>query len=88
MADSTKEIGQGLYPSRTAVVLLGPEANSGGHDTSMDDKEGSTKPYMVTTKVHAHEAEELRRRASQLKVYEHPNLRTDVLVGPAPPHED
>lgn len=80
MADSTKEIVQGLYPSRTALVLLGPGANSGGNGTSMGDKEGSTKPYMATTTVHAREAEELRRRASQLKVYEHPNLRTDVLV--------
>lgn len=59
----------GLYPVRTAVVLLGLEAEgtAEGHGTSSTTARGRTSP-MTMIRVKASRALELRRSASQLKV--------------------
>ena len=60
---------QGLYPTRIAVVLLGPVAcGTEGRDTQLVDGTGSPATCMITTRVSARKAEDLKRRASQIKV--------------------
>ncbi|CAM9247652.1 unnamed protein product, partial [Ectocarpus fasciculatus] len=69
--DDGCKTGAGLFPARTAFILLGP-----GQSNAVDEKEGKTGPpgggelgpSISVARVLASSADGLRRRASQLKV--------------------
>lgn len=69
--DDGEETAAGLYPARTAFILLGP-----GQSDGADEKEGQKgqpsggelDPTISVARVLAKSADGLRRRASQLKV--------------------
>lgn len=61
--------GQGLHPMRTAFVLLGtPAVGDEDHDGTNGSSSGLHPPPIAMSRVTASRAEDLRRRASQLKV--------------------
>lgn len=60
----------GLYPTRTAFILLGPNLPAGDGEGTPGDAGGADASYpsITSSRVLAVRADGLRRRASQLKV--------------------